>query len=256
MSEGVGRVLEEELRQYIEELSEKEQRFKKEILEQELELEAQLKKEKLARAKQSRTSFLNSLFATLTIVVTSSAVITFYVQDQKEREINNVLERQISISSQDFKLAASKAEIQLSTLMSQISAQREAISSIDITDGKDTTKVLARDVASMNLRLSDIDTKLKTFEDSKLVQKMDSLEKSIEGSPEKILSVPLIRNDFKNYKSMTEKELLRLEKNIEKLEGRLNFFVTTTVTLSLGIFAAVAAPLVSSFSKRRKDNED
>ncbi|MEX2714605.1 hypothetical protein, partial [Vibrio cholerae] len=96
MSEDVGRVLEEELRRYIEELSEREQRFKKEILEQELELEAQLKKERLARAKQSRTSFLNSLFATLTIVVTSSAVITFYVQDQKEREINNVLERQIS----------------------------------------------------------------------------------------------------------------------------------------------------------------
>ena len=66
-----------------------------------------------------------------------------------------------------------------------------------------------------------------------------------------LLSVPLLRSKVDNFQGATEKELLKLEKNIEKLESSLNFFVTTTVTLTLGIFTAVLAPFFISFIQRR-----
>ncbi|ENM5875816.1 hypothetical protein NTE03_003766 [Vibrio mimicus] len=224
------------------------------IYEQEFEKQL-LEKEKWAREKSLRTSFMSSLAVTITLMTTSMAVYTYYLQDKKEQEIESVLARQVSFSTQELQLASLKAEAKIESLIQELNAQKEAISSINVSDDKSNlSQQLTKDIASISVRVANAESELRALEQAKLPSKLALIEESIQGSTEQLLSVPLIRNDFKNYKQITDREFLRLEKGIEKLESRLNFFVTTTVTLSLGIFAAVAAPIVSSYSKRRKDS--
>ena len=214
-----------------------------------------LEKEKWEREKSLRTSFMSSLAVTITLMTTSMAIYTYYLQDKKEQEIDSVLARQVSFSTQELQLASLNAEKKIESLIQELNAQKEAISSINVSDDKSNlSQQLTKDIASISVRVANAESELRALEQAKLPSKLALIEESIQGSTEQLLSVPLIRNDFKNYKQITDREFLRLEKGIEKLESRLNFFVTTTVTLSLGIFAAVAAPIVSSYSKRRKNS--
>ncbi|WP_318434041.1 hypothetical protein [Photobacterium leiognathi] len=245
-----------EEREPVDSKTEKE-RFHEEFLAYEQKLGEQIKrKEKLEREKYVRSSFLNSLVITLTIVTAATATFTYYIQDKTEQEIDSVLARQVSLSSQELKKMSMVAETKLSSLIQELNAQKDAISNIEVSDDKSNlNQQVAKDLASISVRLTNTESELRALNQAKLPSKLAMIEESIQGSTEQLLSVPMIRNDFKNYKSITEKEILRLEKGIEKLESRLNFFVTTTVTLSLGIFAAVAAPIMNSYSKRRKSND-
>ncbi|HIF9482623.1 TPA: hypothetical protein ACX6SV_003012 [Photobacterium damselae] len=221
------------------------------------QIQEQLKKEEKLRSKDKKDSFYSSIAITVAIVTLSSAVGTFYLQDKKENELNTVLKRTIDLSSERFRLSAMEAQNRIIALNSELFEQKQALAKLPIKSNSDmvTTKSLIEDVTSLAVRLTATESVLRQIEASNVEAKMATLEASIEGSVEKVLSVPLIRNDFKNYKVATEKELLRLEKSVEKLEGRLNFFVTTTVTLSMGIFAAVAAPFIGSFSSRPRRNK-
>ena len=63
--------------------------------------------------------------------------------------------------------------------------------------------------------------------------------------------MPLLRTRFDSFRTATESDTLRLEKSIDRLDGRIDIFATATITLVVGIFTAVLAPLFVSFWQRR-----
>lgn len=221
------------------------------------QVKAQLKKEEKVRSKYKKDSFYSSVAMTVAIVTLSSAIGTFYLKEQKQRELDTILERTISLSTEKLRLSTINAQKRIQELTGELFAQQQALTKLPAKSEFDifTTKSLVEDMTSLGIRLAAAESALRQIKLSNVEAKMATLESSIDGSVEQVLSVPLIRNDFKNYKMTAEKEFLRLEKSVEKLEGRLNFFVTTTVTLSMGILAAVAAPFIGSFSRRRRKNE-
>ena len=105
----------------------------------------------------------------------------------------------------------------------------------------------------------DLTTRIKKIEDSvahlkerDVADKVRAIENAMGGEVEQLLSVALLGSEVKNLKETKAEDVLRLEKLIEALDERLNFFVTITITLSLGIFAAIVAPLVLPFFQRRR----
>ncbi|MGP4988582.1 hypothetical protein [Pseudoalteromonas nigrifaciens] len=138
-------------------------------------------------------------------------------------------------------------------LIAELNEQREAFMTLDLNAPEAFATEVPKEIVKLNARIASIEAGITKFTDSRLLEKMDVIETSINGNPEKILSVPLLRNDLSNYKLVSDKELLRLERSIEKIDSRLSFFVTTTITLILGIFTAVIAPLIITFVQRKND---
>ena len=202
---------------------------------------------------RSKKNFINLIVVTMTIIVAATAVYTYFIQDRKQIELTNILERQIAFKSDDLRKESERASKRISELIAKIKAQTNALKTIDITKTGDLGQDIPKEIVKLNARFSSLEADLRVIKESQIVNKIKAIEESIEGNPMKVLSVPLIRNDLKNYKLVSEKELLRLEKNLEKLDSRLSFFVTTTITLTLGIFTAVIAPLLISFAKRRRE---
>lgn len=250
--------LEHEYQKMLNELNEQEARFKREIYEKEVELkkelELKLQHENELRSKQARKNIINSIVVTSTIIISTSAVYTSVIQNRREDAVSSILEKQVSFTSRELQNESLKAEQRISTLIKELKAQKDSLSQFS-PDRIESNHSIAKDVSALGVRLVTLESNFRKFESSKLVPKMTAIEASIEGSPEKVLSVPLIKNDLNNFKMVSEKEILRLEKNIERLDGRLSFFVTTTVTLLIGILAAIAGPIFSAFSNKWKKEE-
>jgi hypothetical protein len=133
--------------------------------------------------------------------------------------------------------------------------QKAALQTLDIKSTGSINQDVPKEIIKLNSKVSTIEANIRKLSEAKIILKMEAIENALEGSPEKVLSVPLIKNDLKNYKLASDKELLRLEKSIEKLDSRLSFFETTTITLTLGFFATMIAPvLISSFQRRRESS--
>jgi len=210
----------------------------------------QLKKEEEHRSKQW---FRSSIIASMSLIIGISAVFTFYMEGKKEAELKSILEKELSISSADFLKSKGLAETQLNRLISDLNEQQEALKTLDLSDSESFAKEVPKEIVKLNARVASIEAGITKLTNSRILEKMNVIETSINGSPEKVLSVPLLRNDLSNYKLISDKELLRLEKSIEKIDSRLSFFVTTTITLILGIFTAVIAPLIITFVQRRNE---
>lgn len=210
----------------------------------------EFKKEEELRSKQW---FRSSIIASMSLIITISAVFTFYMEGKKEAELKSVLEKELSISSASFLKNKEKAEAQMIKLIAELNEQREAFMTLDLNAPEVFAAEVPKEIVKLNARIASIEAGITKFSDSRLLEKMDVIETSINGNPEKILSVPLLRNDLSNYKLVSDKELLRLERSIEKIDSRLSFFVTTTITLILGIFTAVIAPLIITFVQRKND---
>ncbi|KPL98550.1 GIY-YIG nuclease family protein [Vibrio splendidus] len=203
----------------------------------------QLKKEEETRSKQW---FKSSIFASATLIILLSGVYTFYVQDKQSSDIRSLLEKEILLSNVQFRNEADLAQNKLEGLISELKLQQKALESIDVSKTSELSEAVPKEITIINSKLATIESKVRGFENSGVVDKVAVIEGTLDGSIESMLSVPLLKNDLKNYKLVSDKELLRLEKSIDKLDSRLNFFVGTTITLTLAIFTAIIAPLLIS----------
>lgn len=211
-----------------------------------------LKKEEETRSKQW---FRSSIVASMTLIITISAIFTFYIEGKNKSGLLSILEKEVFIKSASFSKSQKQAESELKSLIIFLSEQREALTSLDLNRPEDFDKEIPKEIIKLNARIASIEAGVAKISESRILEKIKVIETSINGSPEKVLSVPLLRNDLKNYKLISDKELLRLEKSIEKIDSRLSFFVTTTITLTLGIFTAAIAPLIISFVQRKSDRK-
>lgn len=202
---------------------------------------------------QSKKNLLNSVIATMTIVISLTAVYTFYAQDYKQLEISNLLEKEITFKTENIRNETNLASIKIDTLLAEMQSQIKLIESLDKVKIGKTNENITKEIVILNSKISIIESEISKIHKSNILEKIKAIEKAIQGNPIKVLSVPLIKNDFRNYKTNTEKELFRLEKTVEKLDSRLSFFVTTTITLTLGIFTTIIAPLFLTFIQRRRE---
>ncbi|EMQ4276730.1 MULTISPECIES: GIY-YIG nuclease family protein [unclassified Vibrio] len=212
----------------------------------------QLKEEEEKRSKQW---FKSSIFASATLMVLLSGTYTFYVQDKRDSDIRSILEKEIFASNIEFKKETDLARNKLGELISELKLQQEALENIDVSKSSELDEVIPKEVAIINSKLATIESKIRDFERSGVVGKVTAIEETLDGSVENLLSVPLLKNDLKNYKLISDKELLRLEKSIDKLDSRLTFFVGTTITLTLAIFTAIVAPLFVSRYQRKQGSK-
>jgi hypothetical protein len=196
--------------------------------------------------------FLRLTAAATAIIITLVAGFwTYYVQLRKRGEIESLLEKEISLKTIEFRKEIENAKDQINQLLNDIRNQQKTIAAIKLPPNSDPSQIIGNVLNKVNAQLAKLEDDIVEIKNSKIIEKVAKIEGAIEGEVSKILSVPLIRNDFKNFKSITEKELLKIEKSIEKLDSRISFFATTTITLALAIFTAIIAPLVMSFFQRR-----
>ena len=218
-------------------------------------IQEQIQKLKEEEETRSKQWFRSSIIASMVIVISTVAFYTSYIQVEKQNNFKAILEKELSISNKDFRRDSDIAKSKLEKLISELKLQQVALQTLDVRSTGSINEDVPKEIIKLNAKVSSIEANIREFSDSKVLLKMEAIEKAIEGSPEKVLSVPLIKNDLKNYKLVSNKELLRLEKSIEKLDSRLSFFETSTITLTLGLFFTMIAPvLISSFQKRRKPN--
>ena len=211
-----------------------------------------LKEEEEVRSKQW---FRSSILASITMIIGTVAFYTSYIQEEKQNNLRSILEKELSISNQDFQRDSNLAKIKLEKLIEELKLQKAALQTLDIKSTGSINQDVPKEIIKLNSKVSTIEANIRKLSEAKIILKMEAIENALEGSPEKVLSVPLIKNDLKNYKLASDKELLRLEKSIEKLDSRLSFFETTTITLTLGFFATMIAPvLISSFQRRRESS--
>ncbi|WP_122033199.1 hypothetical protein [Aliivibrio sp. EL58] len=201
---------------------------------------------------QSVKNVLSSITATAALFTIVAAIYSFYVKDNNRISLTSAVEKQISFQSEDIRNESEKAQTILKNLIEDLDAQKLALETLDKDNVNKENANVSKELAKLTTRYSSLEADVRRINNSRVIQKVEALEDSIEGDPVKVLSVPLIRNDLKNYKLVSEKEMLRLEKSIEKLESRLNFFVTTTITLAITIFTAIVAPLLISYMQRKK----
>ncbi len=210
-------------------------------------LSAMKKEEQL----QSVRNVLSSIAASAALFTVVAAIYSFYVKDKDRMALSSAVEKQITFQAEDLRSESEKAQTILKRLADELDAKTIALETLVADDSSESN--VTKDLAKLTTRYSVLESDIRMFKDSRVIEKITALEESIEGDPAQVLSVPLIRNDLKNYKLVSEKEMLRLEKNIEKLESRLNFFVTTTITLAITIFTAIVAPLLVSYTQRKKN---
>ncbi|KJF98646.1 hypothetical protein [Photobacterium leiognathi] len=169
------------------------------------ELNDKLQSKKEQRVKDARRNIFNS------IIIASSVIYTSILQEQREQSVEIILEKQVSSSSKEFKKVALEAEYNISQLLKDLNEKEEALSKLSLTIPANEQSLM-RDVSALSVKLVDLESDLKKFESLNLDIKMAAIEESIEGSPQSILSIPLIKNDLENYKLLSDKEFLRIEK--------------------------------------------
>jgi hypothetical protein len=197
---------------------------------------------------------LGITFSTVFITVIA-AVVTFYFQTMRRAEVESLLQKEIAVRSEELRRRELEARRSAETVIAELEKQRERLTALQTSTGVDIDTATQAKVAALSSQVGAIELEMSKLKDAKLSEKMSEIEKSLGADITKVLSVPLLRANFDSFKSNVEKDLLRVEKGLEALESRLNFFVTTTITLSLGIFAAVLAPRFISFIQRRTQGQ-
>lgn len=203
--------------------------------------------EKKRSEKTLRTAIL---FATVLISL-MVAITTFVVQEKRKLQFSNILEKELMFRTYDIQKLKEETKVNLHRLRSDIQTQQERIQKLSVPVSADIDMELRKQIDLSIEKMNSLEARLLAFDEAKIIEKMSNIENAMEGDVTKLLSVPLLKSDLSNFKKNAEKELIKLEKKIEKLDARLSFFVTTTITLTLGIFTAVIAPLFISYLQRR-----
>jgi len=200
--------------------------------------------------RSQRSLRLGIMFSTM-FITAAVAGYTFYQQGVKEAEVDDLLQREIALQSRDLQERVEESKRIANQVRVDLEQQRELVARLSANSEGNIDQNMKSRLAALDSRVTSLQTKLATIETENVVKKLADIERALEGDVTSLLSVPLLRSKFDSFQEITQKETLKLEKNIEKLESRINFFVTTTVTLIIGIITAVLVPLLSSFLQRR-----
>lgn len=217
-------------------------------------LQFELGRQRAESEMRAQRFFRFGIISVTMIISLFAAGFTYFLQQEREPNIDSLLQHEIEIMSKDLRMRAEETRLISEQVIMELERQRERLASLPVTSEGNISKSVEVRLAALDSQITSVETELEKIHSANVVEKLFEIEKTMEGDLMKLLSVPLLTHKFDSFRDVTEKEILSLEKNVEKLESRIDFFVTTTLTLILGTLTAVLAPLFISFLRRRAAN--
>jgi len=177
------------------------------------------KKEVLTRRK------LITEFASLLALLAATATITFSVSSlfKSPKEIKSSITPEIAVLQRNLEQSQKAIE--------DMQKRLDAIVKID---QKTTT---GQQVAAIGAEIKATSSRLET------------LERGLLDSPEKALSVPLLRNDLQNLKLSYKQDIDNLAKSMDRVYDQNKWFIGLMFTMAVGLIGLA----ISSFVQSRRN---
>lgn len=191
------------------------------------------------------------LFSTMFITIVA-AVLTFYQEGVRRAELNHLWLDEVTSQTKELRMSAAQTEALANEVMGELERQRQRLADLTVSSGADIRTDVELSLASLGAQLASLETDVAAIQSANVVGKLAAIEDTLQGDVTKLLSVPLLRSQLDNYRALTETERFRLERDIKRLDSRLDFFVTATITLAAAFLTAVIGPFMISFIQRRK----
>ncbi len=214
-------------------------------------LRFELERQRAEYEKRSQRNIRLGIVLSTMFIALVVAGYTYYQQLERELELDRLLRHEVEFMSADLRERTDETRTIAEQVIMELENQRERLASLSVTSEGNISQNVELRLAALDSQVTSVQTELAKIRSANVVEKLSEIEKTMEGDVMKLLSVPILTHKFDSFRVVTEKQILSLEKNIEKLESRINFFMTTTVTLILGIVTAVLTPLFISFLRRR-----
>lgn len=107
--------------------------------------------------------------------------------------------------------------------------------------------------AAFNLRLLKLEEDIKELKNNPLNVKLEAIEEAIDGSIERMLSVPRLQGELAEHKQQYMRSIVKLEARLEKVSDRMDTFYNIILTVGAGLLAAAIGVLGLDWVEKKKE---